>query len=64
MNGEILYAFLMGTGWFFLIGWLFALLVAYVKAFREEHLTGAGPKAGLTASSEPANFRPARVRNS
>ena len=36
MNTEMLYAFLMGTGWFFLLGWLLALVIAYVKAFQKE----------------------------
>jgi hypothetical protein len=36
VNSELVYAFLMGMGWFFLIGWLVALAVAYVKAFRGE----------------------------
>jgi len=36
VNSELIYAFLMGMGWFFLIGWLVALAVAYVKAFRRE----------------------------
>jgi len=36
MNSEMLYAFLMGTGWFFLMGWLLALVVAYAKAFRDD----------------------------
>jgi len=36
VNSELAYAFLMGMGWFFLITWLVALAVAYVKAFRSE----------------------------
>jgi hypothetical protein len=36
MNSEMIYAFLMGTGWFFLIGWLVALIVAYAKAFQND----------------------------
>lgn len=36
MNSEMIYAFLMGTGWFFLIGWLVALIVAYLKAFQND----------------------------
>lgn len=35
MNSELVYAFLMGMGWFFLVGWVIALGVAYVKAFQE-----------------------------
>lgn len=34
VNSELVYAFLMGMGWFFLLGWLVALGVAYVKAFQ------------------------------
>jgi len=34
VNSELAYAFLMGMGWFFLIGWLVALGVAYAKAFQ------------------------------
>ena len=33
MNTELVYAFLMGTGWFFLISWLVAIGIAYAKAF-------------------------------
>ena len=47
VNGEMLYAFLMGTGWFFLLGWLLGLVIAYVKVFREETL--AGPAARTPA---------------
>ena len=34
VNSELAYAFLMGMGWFFLVGWLVALAVAYAKAFQ------------------------------
>jgi hypothetical protein len=34
VNSELAYAFLMGMGWFFLLGWLVALAVAYAKAFQ------------------------------
>jgi hypothetical protein len=40
MNTEMLYAFLMGTGWFFLLGWLLALVVAYAKAFQKDSANG------------------------
>lgn len=33
MNSEIVYWFLMGMGWFFLAGWLIALLVACASVF-------------------------------
>jgi len=36
VNSELAYAFLMGMGWFFLVGWLVALFVAYAKAFHGE----------------------------
>jgi hypothetical protein len=36
MNSELVYSFLMGMGWFFLMGWAVALLVACVSAFRQE----------------------------
>ena len=40
MNSEMLYAFLMGTGWFFLMGWLLALVIAYAKAFQGDSANG------------------------
>lgn len=40
MNSEMLYAFLMGTGWFFLMGWLLAVVVAYAKAFQGDQADG------------------------
>jgi len=40
MNAEVLYAFLMGTGWFFLVGWLLALVIAYAKAFQRDGTHG------------------------
>ncbi len=54
MNSELVYSFLMGMGWFFLMGWAIALLVACASAFRRERtaLEGLAPegKAGsLTA---------------
>ncbi len=36
MNSEVVYSFLMGVGWFFLLGWAIALLVACASVFRQE----------------------------
>ena len=36
MNSEMVYSFLMGMGWFFLLGWAVALLVACASVFRQE----------------------------
>ena len=33
MNSELVYSFLMGMGWFFLVGWAIALLVACASVF-------------------------------
>ena len=49
MNSEMIYAFLMGTGWFFLIGWLVALIVAYAKAFQNED---AGRHISISAKAK------------
>ena len=37
MNSEMVYSFLMGMGWFFLIGWAVALVVACTSVFRQDH---------------------------
>jgi hypothetical protein len=37
MNSEMVYSFLMGIGWFFLLGWAFALVVACASVFRQDH---------------------------
>jgi hypothetical protein len=42
MNSELVYSLLMGMGWFFLIGWAIALLVACASAFRQERRALAG----------------------
>ena len=34
MNSEVVYSFLMGMGWFFLLGWAVALVVACASVFR------------------------------
>ena len=46
MNSELVYSVLMGMGWFFLVGWAVALVVACASAFRQErtaHLAGVSP---------------------
>ncbi len=46
MNSELVYSFLMGMGWFFLMGWAIALLVACASAFRQDRtvrLAGVSP---------------------
>ena len=45
MNSEMVYSFLMGMGWFFLLGWALALLVACASVFRHD---GAVQFAGLS----------------
>jgi len=47
MNSEMVYSFLMGMGWFFLIGWAVALLVACASVFRGDRtvrLAGVSPE--------------------
>jgi len=36
VNSEMVYSFLMGMGWFFLLGWAIALVVACASAFRQD----------------------------
>lgn len=36
MNSEMVYSFVMGMGWFFLLGWSVALLVACASVFRQD----------------------------
>jgi hypothetical protein len=36
MNSEMVYSFLMGMGWFFLVGWAVALVVACASVFRQD----------------------------
>lgn len=36
-NSEMVYSFLMGLGWFFLLGWAISLVVACASAFRQEN---------------------------
>jgi len=35
-NSELIYSFLMGVGWFFLLGWGIALVVACASVFRQD----------------------------
>ena len=47
MNSEMVYSFLMGMGWFFLVTWAIALLVACASVFRRDQnveFAGAGNK--------------------
>lgn len=48
MNSEMVYSFLIGMGWFFLLGWAVALVVACASVFRQEgavQMAGAAHKA-------------------
>ena len=36
VNSEMVYSFLIGMGWFFLLGWAIALLVACASVFRQD----------------------------
>ena len=36
MNSEMVYSLLMGMGWFFLVGWAVALVVACASVFRQD----------------------------
>ena len=36
MNSELMYSFLMGVGWFFLVGWAISLLVACASVFQKD----------------------------
>jgi hypothetical protein len=45
MNSEMVYSFLMGMGWFFLLGWAVALVVACASVFRQD---GAVQFAGVS----------------
>ncbi len=60
MNSEMVYSFLMGMGWFFLLGWAVALLVACASVFRQEETV---PLVGAADKSRSGNF-PLKVRNS
>jgi hypothetical protein len=50
MSSDILYFCLMGLGWFFLLGWVLALVAACTIAFRQGPSlegAGSGTRAGL-----------------
>jgi hypothetical protein len=36
VNSEMVYSFLIGMGWFFLLGWAIALVVACASVFRQD----------------------------
>ena len=44
MNSELVYSFLMGIGWLFLISWAVALLVACASVFRQDQTQLAGTR--------------------
>jgi hypothetical protein len=49
MNSELVYSLLIGMGWFFLMGWAIALLVACASAFRQDptlRMAGVSPDGG------------------
>jgi hypothetical protein len=52
MNSELMYSFLMGMGWFFLLSWAVALLVACASVFRQDR--GGVQLAGSRGPSTPA----------
>lgn len=57
-NSEMVYSFLMGIGWFFLLGWAVALVVACASVFRPD---GNVRFAGL-AHKLPKGKLPVRPR--
>ena len=59
MNSELVYAFLMGMGWFFLVGWLVALGVAYFKAFQGDQSVNWAALPDRRSKSRNSGF-PAR----
>ena len=49
VNSEMVYSFLMGMGWFFLLGWAVALVVACASVFRSDRdVRFAGTPGKLT----------------
>jgi hypothetical protein len=57
-NSEMVYSFLMGMGWFFLLGWAVALVAACASVFRQD---GQVRFAGLAHKLRNGKF-PARPR--
>jgi hypothetical protein len=53
MNSELMYSFLMGMGWFFLLSWAVALVVACASVFRQDRggvqLAGSRGQTGTPA---------------
>ena len=48
MNSELMYSFLMGMGWFFLLSWAIALLVTCAKVFRRDRAIELAGSHGRT----------------
>jgi len=56
MNSEMVYSFLMGMGWFFLLGWAVALVVACASVFRQDrNLRFAGMPGKLSHRKRPGS---------
>jgi hypothetical protein len=54
VNSEMVYSFLMGMGWFFLLGWAVALVVACASVFRQDRdVRFAGTPGKLTNRGLP-----------
>ena len=47
MNSEMVYSLLIGMGWFLLLGWAVALVVACASVFREDPVLPNAPPRGL-----------------
>jgi uncharacterized RDD family membrane protein YckC len=50
MNSELVYSFLMGIGWLFLISWAVALLVACASVFRQDQTAQLAGTRGRTGA--------------
>jgi hypothetical protein len=60
MNSELVYSFLMGIGWFFLLSWAVALLVACASVFRQDRtvqFAGVLPKGTRGQVGNRARWR-------
>jgi hypothetical protein len=58
VNSEMVYSFLMGIGWFFLIGWAVALVVACASVFRQDrNVRFAGVVRSGKLAAKPAARR-------
>lgn len=53
LKSELIYSFLMGLGWFFLMAWAVALLVACTSAFCKD---GNGAFTGFSPGSRPGKL--------